>query len=107
MGQQLNEQSIFSGHTKGLPGIVGKDGEWFVKKPNGTYDVIPDWLWNGSVGPSLIQTILNTPVEIPGGPGEVTDYDIVGGSDDFDINDYGGWYGMPTDDNPSGWNPNP
>ena len=78
---------------------VGKD--WFVKKPNGSWDIFPDWLWNGSVGPSFIQTILNSPVNIPGGPGEVTDPTIVRGSDDFDINDHDGWFGV------DGWHDNP
>ena len=48
-------------------------GQWFKKKPNGTYDVAPDWLWDGSVGSSWIQIILNTALTIPGGPGDMTE----------------------------------
>ena len=69
-------------------------GQWFKKKPNGTYDVAPDWLWDGSVGSSWIQIILNTALTIPGGPGDMTDHTIVGGSDDFDINNHDGWMGI-------------
>ena len=106
--QNMNEQWINPTHLAPLGIDTKKVGKgWFVKKPDGTWDVFPDWLWDGSVGPSFIQTVLNTPLNIPGGEGQVTDPTIVRGSDDFDINDYDGYMGMPTDDNLSGWNPNP
>ncbi len=93
----LNEQVYISGPkripTPGRP-LRTSENRWFFKKPDGTYDVIPDWLWDGNVGSSWGQIILNSQLNIPGGPGDMTDHTIVGGSDDFDINNHDGWMGI-------------